>query len=76
MSIISIKLEEEKKLNGELVKILTNLQNTQNVSEILIDDSKVAYNIQYYNNVEIIVGILIVAGMLVKVFKSPSVAVK
>jgi len=69
MSAISVKLEDEKKLNGELMKLLTNLQNTHNGSEILIDDSKDAYNIQYYYNWELIVGILIVSGMLVKVFK-------
>ena len=69
MAGVSVKLEDEKKLNGELMKILSNLENTQNGSEILIDNSKYSYNAQYYNNWEIFVGILIVSGLLVKLFK-------
>jgi hypothetical protein len=63
---ISIKLENEKKLNKEMSELINNLQNTQNGSEILIDDSKTKYNIQYYKNVEIFIGILILSGLLTK----------
>ena len=63
---ISIKLENEKKLNKEMSELINNLQNTQNGSEILIDDSKTKYNIQYYKNVEIFIGILIISGLLTK----------
>ena len=63
---ISIKLENEKKLNKEMSELINNLQNTQNGSEILIDDSKTKYNIQYYKNVEIFIGILILTGLLTK----------
>ena len=49
--------------------ILTNLQNTQNGSEILIDDSKTKYNEQYYKNIQIIVGIFIVSGLLATILK-------
>jgi hypothetical protein len=69
MSSISVKLEDEKKLNKEMMNILTNLQNTQNGSEILIDDSKTKYNEQYYKNIQIIVGIFIVSGLLATLFK-------
>jgi hypothetical protein len=69
MAGVSVKLEAEKKLNGELMKILSNLENTQTGSEILIDNSKDIYNAQYYNNWEIFFGILIVSGLLVKLFK-------
>ena len=72
MAGVSVKLEAEKKLNGELMKILSNLENTQTGSEILIDNSKDIYNAQYYNNWEIFVGILIVSGLLVKLFKPSS----
>ena len=68
MSAISLKLADEKKLNGELLALLKNLQNTQDGSDILIDDSKEAYNTQYYHNWEIIIGILIVSGVLAKMF--------
>ena len=63
---ISIKLENEKKLNKEMIELINNLQNTQNGSEILIDDSKTKYNLQYYTNVEIFIGILILTGFLTK----------
>ena len=63
---ISIKLENEKKLNKEMSELINNLQNTQNGSEILIDDSKTKYNIQYYKNLEIFIGILIISGFLTK----------
>ena len=68
MLIIAIKLEDEKKLNKEMVELINNLQNTQNGSEILIDDSKTKYNIQYYKNVELFIGILIISGLLAKLF--------
>jgi hypothetical protein len=69
MSEISVKLANEKKLNKELLGLLTNLKNTQNGSEVLIDDSKREYNMQYYKNVEIFIGILIVGGLLGTLFK-------
>jgi len=66
MMNISIQLENEKKLNKEMSELINNLQNTQNGSEILIDDSKTKYNIQYYKNLEIFIGILIISGFLTK----------
>jgi hypothetical protein len=45
-----------------------NLKNTESGSKILIDDSKNDYNIQYYRNLEMIIGILILSGLLVKTF--------
>ena len=78
MELVSVKLEDEKKLNVELMKLFNSLENTQNGSEILIDDSKDTYNTQYYYNWEMFIGILIVCGMFAKLFKSysmPSVPV-
>lgn len=68
MSEISIKLEKQKKLHTEMSELINNLQNTQNGSEILIDDSKTKYNLQYYKNVELFIGILMVSGLLTKFF--------
>jgi hypothetical protein len=76
MSAISLKMEDEKQLNDKLMLLLKNLQNTKDGSSILIDDSKEAYNIQYYYNVEIIIGILIVSGILAKMFTPASISVK
>ena len=64
MSSNAIQLEREKKTNTELTKLVFNLENTQNGSEILIDDSKTNYNIQYYKNWELIAGILGIGIML------------
>ena len=68
MADISIKLEKQKKLHTEMSELINNLQNTQNGSEILIDDSKTKYNLQYYKNVELFIGILMVSGLLTKFF--------
>ena len=70
MASIAVKLETEKQLNAKLMKLLSNLENTQNGSEILIDDSKDSYNIQYYYNWEMFIGIVILSSMLAKIFKS------
>ena len=66
---ISIKLEDEKKLNKEMGELIANLENTQNGSQILIDDSKEKYNLQYLKNWEILFGILIISGLLTTLFK-------
>jgi midasin (ATPase involved in ribosome maturation) len=69
MSSISVKLEEEEKLYKKLMKLLQNFDNTHNGSKILIDDSKENYNIQYYKNVELFIGIIIIVGLLSTLFK-------
>ena len=68
--LLSIKLNNEKELNKKMTGLINNLENTQNGSEILIDDSETKYNIQYYKNVEIFVGILIICGLMSKIFKN------
>ena len=69
MAGVSVKLEAEKKLNGELMKILSNLENTQTGSEILIDNSKDIYNAQYYYNWEMFIGVIIISKILINLFK-------
>ena len=69
MSSASLKLTDEKNLNKELNTLTSNLQNTQDGSVILIEDSKTNYNIQYYKNLEIFVGILIIGCLLASLFK-------
>ena len=73
MSNILPKLKKEKEINAVLLKQLQNLQNTQNGSEILVEDSKSAYNIQYYKNWEMFIGVIIVSGVILKMYKSPSI---
>ena len=73
MSEMTMKLQDEKKLNGELEKLLNNLKNTYNGSEILIDDSKNEYNLQYYYNIEIFLGIILISGLLATLFRKKNV---
>lgn len=68
MRNINLRLEDEKRINEELTKILNNLENTQNGSETLIDNSKESYNKQYYYNWEIFTGILILSAVITKTF--------
>jgi len=70
MSAMSSQLNDEKKLNKEMMELIANLENTQNGSEILIDDSKTNYNEQYIKNCEIFVGILFVSILIGKLFKN------
>jgi hypothetical protein len=72
MQDVSTQIKSKKDYNQELLSITQNLKNTENGSKILIDDSKNDYNIQYYYNLEILVGIFILTGLLVKTFKSSS----
>jgi chromosome segregation ATPase len=71
MSSISEKIAREKELNEKHKEKLHRLENTQNGSEILVDDSKTAYNIQYVRNWEMFIGVLIVTGLIFKIYKAP-----
>ena len=66
MEIITSKLETEKELNSELMKLINNIQTTQNGSKILIDDAKEEYNIQYYKNLELFIGICFLIKIIIK----------
>jgi len=70
MSLISLKLEDEKNLNKEMSELIANLENTQNGSETMIDDTKTRYNIQYMKNWELFIGILFTGFFLGSIFKN------
>jgi hypothetical protein len=59
MESVSKQLEMEKMKNEKLTNSAVHLENTQNGSEILIDDYKSKYNQQYYRNVRLYIGILL-----------------
>jgi hypothetical protein len=71
VSSISIKLKGEEELYKKLIELSENINNTQDGSQILIDDSKKKYNDQYYQNIQIFVGMIIGIILLVKLFKKP-----
>lgn len=60
----------KKKLNLELTKLLNDLDNTKNGSDLLIQDSKDEYNQQYNYNFQIIFGIFIAGTVLTVLFKA------
>jgi hypothetical protein len=64
------QLNAEKKINNKLTKTVSNLENTQTGSAILIDDSKYNYNLQYSYNIELFIGILILGGALTNIFRT------
>lgn len=70
MQNVTLKLEDEKKLNLELTKLLNDLDNTKNGSDLLIQDSKDEYNQQYNYNFQIIFGIFIAGTVLTVLFKA------
>jgi len=72
MRLVSRKLKDEKELNGELLKLINRVQTTQDGSAIMIDDAKNEYNIQYYKNWELFIGIVIFLGISVKLLKTPA----
>lgn len=70
MASTSVQLDDEKKLNKEMMGLISNLENTKNGSEILIDDSKTKYNEQYLKNWELGIGIIFVSLLLGRLFKN------
>ena len=71
MKTTSTKLESEKELNEELLKLINNIQTTQDGSEIMIDDAKEEYNIQYYKNWQLFIGIIVLTRLTFKYFNAP-----
>lgn len=69
ISYVSKDLKEEEELNKQLTDLVVNLDNTHDGSKILIDDSKTIYNNQYYQNIELFVGIIIIGASLSLLFK-------
>jgi len=65
MSGIEMKLKRQKVLSQEQEKIVNNLKSVQSGSSVMIDDSKKDYIFNYYKNLEIFIGILILLGLLV-----------
>jgi len=71
MSVISDKLKSEKEISKNYEEIIHNLNGVKAGSSIMIDDSKTDYIFNYYKNVEIFIGILILLALIV----SPKAAI-
>ncbi len=72
MANIKIQLNNEKKKITELMELNSNLKNTHNGSEILIDDSKEKYNQQWTKNIEFALSMIFISIMMKKLFTSNS----
>jgi hypothetical protein len=65
MSSVFGKLTKEKEKNARLEKILSSIHGTEKGSDILISDSKIEYNLVYFKNVELFIGIMFILALLV-----------
>lgn len=63
-------LKEERVNYENLSKKVNSLNGTKNGSEILIDDFKKSYNKQFYNNIELFMGIFLVGVAMKYTFRS------
>jgi len=61
-------IEKEKDKNIKLKSIESNINNSYNGSRVMINEYKEIYNTKYYNNIFIIIGIIISGTALIKVF--------
>ena len=66
MKSVSVQLDKEKTTFLKLSKLDHHFENTQNGSEILIDDVKHNYNVQYRHNWELFLGVIMIGGFLYK----------
>ena len=73
MSNVNTSISKEREKNAKIKRLLANIKNTENGSEILIDDSKKEYNTQYYINIELVIGIFILGSALTVFFRKKTV---
>jgi DNA-binding transcriptional regulator GbsR (MarR family) len=67
---ISNKLDKQRELNTKMTDIYSKLHQSQNGSELFINDAKKLYNQQYYRNLHLLVGIIGLTGGIVYLSKS------
>jgi type II secretory ATPase GspE/PulE/Tfp pilus assembly ATPase PilB-like protein len=65
LKILNIDIEKEKINNAKLKNTLVNLINKYNSSDIMIDDYKQIYNINYLKNFTVLVGIICTCILLI-----------
>jgi hypothetical protein len=69
---INAKLEQidsEKELKGVNSGIFSNINTSNSGAKIMIDDYKTVYNTQYYKNVELVIGVILLLGISAKIFR-------
>jgi SMC interacting uncharacterized protein involved in chromosome segregation len=71
MVIINDKIKVAKKKNRTLKGKLGIVETTNNGVEEMIDDYKNTYNLQYFTNFTLLLGIIIASYIIFKVYKKP-----
>jgi len=61
---MNAKLEYEKMLQGELDNLTNGLTNSKNGSSVMLDDTTSIYNKQYFSNLSLFLGMVVVGGLL------------
>jgi len=74
MEGINKSIRENKEIYLKLKRRIMNLKESYNTSDIMIDDYVSIYNMYYFKNVAILLGVLLQIWILTKVFKSVPVA--
>jgi len=65
VSLINLQLSNEKELNQELVKLVEKLNNTNNGSSILFNDTSFIYSKQYLYNIELFICIIVLSVIII-----------
>ena len=63
------QIDSEKTLNNVNSGIFTNINTSNSGAKIMIDDYKSSYNSQYYKNVELFIGVILLIGLSFKIFR-------
>lgn len=64
MRELNTKIEEEKKANEKLIHNLNKLNNRNNGASEMVDNYQSMYNLQYFKNFTMILGIILLILML------------
>lgn len=68
MSKREMEIHSEKKKSNRYRYKLSQLENAKNGASMLINDTEQLYLQQYYRNIEMLVGLVLVASLIVKKF--------
>ena len=71
LTALDAKIATEKKTNAHLISKLQHLEGKNNGSNVMSSNSQELYKQQYISNWDMVVGILIISGALVTIFKKP-----
>uniref|UniRef100_A0A6C0HD02 Uncharacterized protein n=1 Tax=viral metagenome TaxID=1070528 RepID=A0A6C0HD02_9ZZZZ len=72
LATLDTNIKKEKKENDHLVSKLVHIEGKGKGSQVMNSNSKELYKQQYISNWDMVVGILIISGALVTVFRKPN----